>query len=229
MNGAEVIQKIVDKKMAQTYLEIGVADGASFFPIRARRKIAVDPHFTFSRMNKIQWSLKNLYNMTAMYYESTSNSFFASAKLPHGLDVIFIDGQHTYRQSLKDVNNSLNSLNEDGVIIMHDCNPPHEAAAYPADYPPLAVSPNIPGWTGEWCGDVWKTICHLKSQRQDLKIFVLDCDYGLGIITKGIADDCLNLTEKEVDDLTYDDLARNRRTLLNLKDESFLTEFLNTI
>lgn len=229
MNSVDVIQRIIDKKMSHTYLEIGVADGASFFPIKARQKIAVDPNFTFSKKIKIKWSLKNFHNIAARYYESTSDSFFANARLSYPLDVVFIDGLHTYRQSLKDVNNSLSNLNEDGVIVMHDCNPPHAAAAYPADSHHLPASLNLPGWTGEWCGDVWKTICHLRSQRRDLKIFVLDCDYGLGIITKGETDNCLNLTKDDLDKMTYDDLAADRTNLLNLKDRSFLIEFLKTI
>jgi hypothetical protein len=115
------------------------------------------------------------------------------------LDVVFVDGLHTYQQALKDVNNSLINLNEKGVIIIHDCNPPHEAAAYPADSYDHAASLSLPGWTGEWCGDVWKTICYLRSHRNDLKIFVLDCDYGLGIVMRGEPDNDLDITEDELD------------------------------
>jgi hypothetical protein len=229
MNRIDVIQKIIDRKRARTYLEIGVDGGTSFFPIRARQKIAVDPNFKFSKLRRIKWAFRNFHNVVAKYYELTSDSYFADAKPSYCLDIVFIDGQHTYQQSLKDVGNSLNHLNERGVIIMHDCSPPHKAAAYPADSIDHAASLNLPGWTGEWCGDVWKTICYLRSHRKDLKIFVLDCDCGLGIITKGEADSCLSLTEGDLDITTYDDLAKNRKHLLNLKDESFLFKFLETI
>lgn len=229
MNRIDVIQKIIDRKRARTYLEIGVDGGTSFFPIRARQKIAVDPNFKFSKMRRIKWALKNFYNVAAKYHELTSDSYFADAKLYYCLDVVFIDGLHTYQKSLKDVENSLNHLNENGVIIMHDCSPSYEAAAYPADSIDHAASLNLPGWTGEWCGDVWKTICCLRSHRKDLRIFVLDCDCGLGIITKGEADSCLSLTEDDLDIMTYDDLAKNRKHLLNLKDASFLFKFLETI
>lgn len=38
-------------------------------------------------------------------------------------------------------------------------------------------------WTGEWTGDVWKTIIYLKSKYKDcLNIAVLETDYGLGYI-----------------------------------------------
>jgi hypothetical protein len=229
MNRKEVIQKILDKKKARTYLEIGVSSGDNFFPIKARQKIAVDPNFDFSKKDKIKWAFKNPYNIVAKYYELSSNSYFAKVKNSYQLDVVFIDGLHTYQQSLKDVNNSLSNLKKNGVIVMHDCNPPHEAAAYPANSHNHAASLNLPGWTEEWCGDVWKTICYLRSNRKDLRIFVLDCDYGLGIITRGEANNCLNLPEPDIDKMTYDEFSQNRHKLLNLKDEIFLFEFLKTI
>lgn len=229
MNRTDVIQRIIDKNKAKTYLEIGVADGTNFFPIRARQKIAVDPNFTFLKKHRIKWTLKNLYNVTAKYNESSSDSYFARKKSTDRLDVVFIDGLHTYEQSLKDVINSLINLNETGVIVIHDCNPPNQAAAHPAASWEHASELELPGWTGEWCGDVWKTICFLRSHRTDLKVFVLDCDCGLGIVTKGKPDISLNLSEDVLDNMTYADLVRDRRNLLNLKNESYLFEFLENI
>jgi hypothetical protein len=69
----------------------------------------------------------------------------------------------------------------------------------------------------------------LRSHRRDLKVFVLDCDYGLGIVTKGESDSCLNLSQKELNELTYENLVSDKINLLNLKDESYLFEFLENI
>jgi len=229
MNRTDVIKRIIAKKKAKTYLEIGASSGVNFFPIRTRRKIAVDPNFTFSKRQKIKWTLKNLYNVVAKYHESNSDSYFARKKSTDRLDVVFIDGLHTYDQSLRDVNNALINLNETGVIVNHDCCPPHPAAAYPAASLEHAAKLELPGWNGEWCGDVWKTICYLRSHRRDLKVFVLDCDYGLGIVTKGESDSCLNLSQKELNELTYENLVSDKINLLNLKDESYLFEFLENI
>jgi hypothetical protein len=226
MNRTDVIQRIIDKKQAKTYLEIGVANGTNFFPIRARQKIAVDPHFTFSRQRKMRWTLKNLHNTVAQYHQSTSDSYFARKKPTDRVDVVFIDGLHTYEQSLRDVINSLINLNGTGVIVVHDCNPPNQAAAYPAASSKHAAELELPGWTGEWCGDVWRTICYLRSHRADLRVFVLDCDYGLGIVTEGEADSCLDLSQEKLKEMTYESLVSDRRNLLNLKDESYLFQFL---
>jgi hypothetical protein len=226
MNRIDVIQKIIDKTGAQNYLEIGVSNGHCFLSIKARRKVAVDPKFNIS--SKRKW--KTLFrNFGSQYYELPSDDFFATVKLPHGFDVVFIDGLHTYQQTLKDVDNTLRVLSKNGVIIMHDCNPLDAATAHPANSQPHAASMNLPGWTGAWMGDVWKTVSHLRSQRPDLRVFTLDCDCGLGIITRGEAEDVLKVPVAELELMSYDALAKNRRQLLNLKGEDYFPEFLKTL
>ncbi len=229
MNKIEIVQRIIDRKKARTYLEIGVYQGDNFFPIKAKRKIAVDPKFGFSRKYRIKWILKNVHNFKAKYYEFSSDGFFSSISSIDRFDVVFIDGLHTYRQSLRDTINSLGNLNENGIIVLHDCNPPNQVAAYPAESLDAAAALKLPGWNGEWCGEVWKTICYLRSQMRDLRVFVLDCDFGLGMVMKGAPDNLLNLSEEVLNKMTYEDLLRERRDLLNLKDESYLFEFLETI
>jgi hypothetical protein len=204
----DVIQRIIDKKKATRYLEIGVNNGDSFFPIEIAHKVGVDPSFAFSPERKLEWAGKNPCN---------------------------IDGLHTYEQSLQDVLNTLDNLNENGVIVMHDCKPPHVPAAFPAPSLQVAIDMNVgaPGWDGIWCGDVWKTICHLRSTRKDLRIFTLDCDFGLGIVMKGKSDVDLNLTKEELDRMTFADVEAGIKNgtdnFLNLKNENYLFEFLETI
>jgi hypothetical protein len=116
------------------------------------------------------------------------------------------------------------------VVVIHDCNPPHRAAAHPSQLSQKqAAELKIPGWTPEWCGDVWKAICYLRSQRNDLRVFVLDFDYGLGIVTRGKPDNRLNLSEEELNKMTFEDLLRDKTNLLNLKGKSYLSEFLERL
>jgi len=70
--------KNIGQKKASTYLEIGAAFGGTFFHIKARQKIAVDPNFRFSRKRKIKWVFKTPYNIVAKYYELSSDSYFAN-------------------------------------------------------------------------------------------------------------------------------------------------------
>jgi hypothetical protein len=229
MTKADVVQRAIDKIGGRTYLEIGVWQGVSFMPIRTQRKIAVDQKFAITRKSRLKWLLKNFANIRAEYHECTSDAYFDRKNPADRFDVVLVDGLHTFEQSRRDVLNSLNSLNEPGVIVMHDCNPSHPAAAYPAASYQEAAALKLPGWTPVWNGDVWKTVCYLRSHRDDLRVFVLDCDFGLGVVTRGKPENRLDLTEDELQRMTYEDLAKDRTPLLNLKDESYLKDFLASL
>ena len=159
MNRIDVLQKIIDRSGTNIYLEIGIGKLDTFLKLKVKSKIAVDPI-----LNVLSSKAKEVFEKKSIYIvPHTSDYFFEHYKLYKGLDVVFIDGQHAYQQALRDINNSLENLNEKGVIVVHDCLPPSAAAAYPADSYSHAVSLNLSGWTGEWCGDVWKSICYLRN------------------------------------------------------------------
>lgn len=52
------------------------------------------------------------------YYTEGSDKFFKQNI--NKFDLIFIDGDHSYKQSKKDLENSLKYLSDGGMIIMHD-------------------------------------------------------------------------------------------------------------
>ena len=141
----------------------------------------------------------------------------------------FIDGLHTYEQSLQDVQNTLRFGNKKGVIVRHDCNPSCEVAACAENSFKEAESLKLNGWAGQWCGDVWKTICHLRSTQNELRVCVLDCDCGLGLITMGTPENKLSYSEQDIDNLTYDDLNERRTEILNLKNPGLFEEFVRSI
>ena len=229
MERLNVIHTVVEMTRAKTYLEIGVASGDVFFRVKARQKIAVDPLFKFSTMKQIRQIIKNPWNVRNRYYEMTSDEYFSKRRATverRGLDVAFVDGLHTFEQSLRDVENCLRYLNEGGVIIVHDCNPPSDAAAFPAASIDHARNANVSGWTGVWCGDTWKTIVYLRSVNANLRIFVLDCDTGVGIITRGSPDATLGFTKEQIDRLSYDRLKKNRAEWLNVKKPHLIRDLL---
>lgn len=233
MNRVDIIQAIINRKKAEIYLEIGFGYGDCFLNIRAPRKIIVDPRFIILKKRVLKYYYKNISkNIFNKYYKMTSDKFFTAKQTllkTQLLDVVFLDGLHTYKQSLKDLLNSLKFLNEDGVIILHDCNPRSEAEAYPANSYEEAANMNLPGWTEYWSGDVWKTTAYLRSIRDDLNIFVLNFDHGIGIITKGIQKDKLGYSREDIENLSYKDLERNREQILNLKTPQYFEEFLKTL
>ncbi|MDT0688610.1 class I SAM-dependent methyltransferase [Salegentibacter sp. F188] len=235
MDRTTLIQHLIDKNQYSNYLEIGVFKGATFFKVKCKNKIAVDPFFQFSRLEKLKWYFKNPGNFKNRYFELKSDDFFhEEMKTNNHLnpDIVFIDGLHTYEASLRDVLNSLTYLSEKGTIVMHDCFPPNSAAAYPADSYQHARSLKLEGWTGEWCGDVWKTIVYLKKRySKELDIQVLNSDYGLGVINfREISK--LNLEKdgalfEEIDNLTFDNLRCNPQSRIGLKDPKEFKSFID--
>src|SRR5665647_2354979 len=127
MDRSEVIQYLVDKKKYKRYLEIGVFNGEVFFKIKASQKYAVDPVFRFVIETKYKMMLGNLSNVNAKYFTKTSDDFFKedAPKLlsKKKIDICFIDGMHEFDFVLRDTLNTLKYLDDDGVIILHDCNP----------------------------------------------------------------------------------------------------------
>ncbi|MCG9973011.1 class I SAM-dependent methyltransferase [Christiangramia crocea] len=187
MNRFQLMKHLIEEKNYSTYVEIGVHRGRLFFPLKCKRKIAVDPAMKINWKGKLVWIKRNFFNINNRYFEITSDEFF-KRKAPSlfkqdGVDLFFIDGLHTFEASLKDVLNSLRYLNKNGTIVMHDCVPPNKAAATPASSFHEAKDKNIKGWTGQWCGDVWKTMEYLKIKYpESLEISVMEDDFGLGII-----------------------------------------------
>lgn len=182
--------------------------------------MAVDPRFLFSTSDKLRWLRWNPYNLFNEYYSVGSDEFFSknSSRLAaRGLDVVFVDGLHTYEQSLRDIDNSLRYLRDGGVIVVDDCSPPNEPASRP-----LKPNDNAP-----WCGDVWKSIVHLRSVRSDLRTFVLDCAFGLGIVTKQPTQAMLGYAVEDIKQMPYEKFALNRQTLLDLKPKEYLSTFID--
>lgn len=132
-----------------------------------------------------------------------------------------------HRQILKYVENWFRPPNKKGCIVEPDHIHPSEISiAHPRLH--VRLFRKIIGLSGtcRWSGDVWKTIVHLRSYHDDLNIFVLDCDCGLGIITRGKPERKLNYSAKIIRGMTYHDLDKNREEILNLKKPEYLHEFL---
>jgi predicted O-methyltransferase YrrM len=58
------------------------------------------------------------------FYQMTTDEFFAQNK--EKFDLIFIDASHKFDQVKVDFENSVNALEEMGIIILHDTDPAEE-------------------------------------------------------------------------------------------------------
>ena len=174
MNRTNIINHIQETCHFTKYLEIGVSSGECFKNITSPIKHSVDPGYEYSGVNPAT-------------YPFESDSFFNKLEanqldLPPDFkwDIIFIDGLHLAPQVERDFLNSLNHLSENGVIVLHDCNP----FLYENNYR-RTIEDNHGGY---WNGTVWKTIYKLKTSRSDLNICTVNIDEGVGLIKRGSQD-----------------------------------------
>lgn len=227
VNRIRAVQQALAMRSNPVYLEIGVSRGQAFQRISADVKLAVDPAFRLTERTR---ELADAKGRVVKYFETTSDAFFENETTlleQNPVDVALIDGLHTYEQVVRDVENTVRFLKDDGVIFLHDCNPPFELAGRRADsWDEFMAQQSGPLKIGIWNGDVWKAIVELRSTRPDLVVGVLKCDQGVGFVRKGSPESTLSYSPKQVAALTYADLKADRKRLLNLKPPRYLDEFL---
>jgi len=177
-----IIQEIINKKKFRSYLEIGTFKNEVFSNIVCEKKIGVDP-------------------FSGGTHRMTSDEFFS--KYENKFDCIFIDGLHHYDQVIKDINNSLKRINENGIILLHDCLPKNMDAQA------------IPRTVVEWNGDVWKALVNMRTKK-NLDCYTCYADHGLGIILKRPNRNLLNLKVSNFKKLKYVDFYNDYKNLMNL-------------
>ena len=225
-----VIQTLLSQLKGGSYLEIGVELGQSLLPIQASQKQGVDPNPIVPVRDRLRMFMQNVFSRNKVHlHQMTSDDFFARRSSILGdskIDVALVDGLHTYEQAYKDVLNCLEVLSPSGIIIMHDCNPPSARIALRAHSHSEALKQFPADGDFRWCGDVWKAIVLLRSLHTELQTFVLDTDFGLGIVSRGAATSKLPYSRKEIEAMSFEDLAARRATLLDLRPATSFNEFL---
>jgi len=202
MTRTDIINNFIQKFGYKSYLEIGTQNpNGNFNQIDIKNKYSVEP-FPPSGLNANDYS-----------FVGTSDQYFDFISPDTKFDIIFIDGLHHYQQVLKDIENSLNHLSENGTIVCHDCLPTTEKMQERDDH------------GGEWTGDVWKAIAKLRIETIDLDIKVVDTDYGCGIIRRGT--NIPYVTNENYK--TYTFFNSNKQELMNVISKEQLLQWINSL
>lgn len=197
MTRTELINMLIEKHGYKSYLEIGVntpaQPGYNWAGVNAEVKHGVDPNVDTT-------------------YKMTSDEFFVN-HVSQNYDIIFIDGLHLSEQAYRDLCNSYARLNENGTIVVHDCNPITE------------ITQRRERASDAWHGDVWKAIVMLRLITPDLSICTVDTDEGCCVIRRGSQ---IQLQVKEGDNpFEYAFLEKHRKLALNLVSvEEFVEHWL---
>lgn len=189
MTRTQLINTIIRNNNYKSYLEIGVntpaQPGYNWNNTEVELKHGVDPN-----------------PQVHATYPVTSDEFFAK-HINRKYDLIFVDGLHIFEQVYKDIINSLKWLNENGTIVVHDCNPIKE------------ITQRRVRASDVWHGDVWKAILKLRMENPNIEIYTVNTDEGCAIIKKG-KQELFKIENNQSDIYNFDFFDANRKSILNL-------------
>jgi hypothetical protein len=212
-----IINKLIQDNNLKSYLEIGVSNPyVNYLDIRCPKKVSVDP------CQVCEYHTKESIEQFKQFidFQMTSDEFFAQNK--EKFDIIFIDGDHSYEQSLIDLNNALKIINPDGFIVLHDtCPPCYENTQWDN------FEKGQP-----YNGEVWKTVVSaIRQSKGELVVKTFPWDWGVTVIKK-TSDYKVEIKPEKLDYYTeYDLPAVNPEydpRVLNNDKVSYFTSLYNT-
>jgi hypothetical protein len=186
----DLLEALARRLGAMRYLEVGVQNGDCFGKVRVAEKVGVDP-------------VKG----TAATINLTSDAYFAQLPKEERFDLVFVDGLHHRDQVHRDILNAWEHLTPGGAIVVHDCDPPNEAAGSRAQC------------GGIWCGDVWRGWMDARrSLAGRAYLGVVATDLGCGLVLplgEGRVEVPPPWSVEETDRATWDFFAHRRAQWLN--------------
>lgn len=130
-------------------------------------------------------------------------------------NLICIDSFHEYEESMRDLNLALSVLENNGIIMCHNCGPVDKSICTPSYK------------SGAWCGITYACFIEFAYNNPQFYYGVLDTDTGIGIISVtnlGFLSNTLNREKQKIfidmihsfDDNIYDYFRENGKDLINL-------------
>jgi hypothetical protein len=214
---AERINRIAELIGAKRYLEVGVCDGATFLKVQIPYKVAVDPVF--------QFDVRQHADQNTLFYTLPSDEYFRTTG-KEVFDLIYLDGLHTFEQTLRDFINSLSYAHEKTVWVIDDTVPHDNFAALPDQTRCALLRQRATGhldWS--WMGDVFKVILFIRSGMKfyDFKTFQ---GHGQTVVwkTEGKYNERRGIPLSDIGALPYEDFLENFDMMNPASDEDIITE-----
>jgi hypothetical protein len=119
--------------------------------------------------DKINTPTKSHKSTTIIHSDDLENKLISLNKT---FDLICIDTWHEYEVSCRDFRIISSLLNENGILISHDCYPWNKTVANPLFIP------------GSWCGETYISFIEFAYNNPTMFYTILNIDTGIGIISK---------------------------------------------
>jgi len=205
---------------ASKYLEIGVNDGTTFKRVDVSYKVAVDPKFRFN--------VQDYANEQTIFHEVTSDSFFSSHASKHGkFDLIYLDGLHTFEQTLRDFRASLEYSHQETIWLIDDTYPTGRLATLPSLLLVRIVRRLLGINDRRWMGDVFKVVFAIHDFFPQFSYATFP-GHGQTVVWP-IARDNVHATWnslKKITRLGYEDFLQFRDSHLSVMEPSEILEIL---
>lgn len=119
--------------------------------------------------------LQDKYTTRIKYSPNDFNNFIETINnINCKFDLILVDPYHEYEHSIVTFRLLTSLLDENGILISHDCYPPTFDITQPT---PVYVN-------GCWCGVTYAAFVENAYENPNLYYSVINNDFGLGIISK---------------------------------------------
>jgi hypothetical protein len=146
------INALAGRMRAGRYLEIGVAEGATFLAVEMPERTAVDPAFRFD------WQALQDPPRTRLH-QTTSDAFFAGRKAGDpAYDLVFLDGLHVFAQVFRDFCSTLTMTHDRSLIVIDDTVPSDVYSALTDPQAAFRFRRRAGGRGRAWHGDVYKLV-----------------------------------------------------------------------
>ncbi len=204
---SDVINSLCALFPEPAYLEIGVWNGDTFFAVRAARKVAVDPDFLFDVADAARA------HPGCQFHAVGSDAYFATIAAPDDrFDIIFLDGLHTFEQTLRDFTSAIRFLAPGGVIVIDDVIPNTYDASIPDHDRAYRLKARLGTDELSWMGDVYKLVFFIESFFPTFTFRTTSDNHGQAVVWAAphARTDFTRRTVKAIAELEFIDVIENR-------------------
>jgi len=173
---ADRINRFLRAFGGERYLEIGIEFGRTLEAVHATTVIGVDPaHWINAVRLPAHIQISSL--PSDGYFEGLASGHEAGLKR---FDLIFVDGLHTFKQSYRDVINSFNVLDDDGMVIVDDTIPSNSFAALPDKRLAKQLRREHGVNSTDWMGDVYRTVLAVARFHPSIEMVTVEDEHHRG-------------------------------------------------
>ncbi|WP_205474588.1 class I SAM-dependent methyltransferase [Nocardioides sp. SYSU D00038] len=216
----QVVRRLLATYDDPRYLEVGVSAGRTFHQLAASTMVAVDPEFRFDHVAAARE------HPHATYHPVTSDEYFGTViGRDDKFEVVYLDGLHTFEQTLRDLLNALEHLTPDGVVVIDDVRPP----SYHASLPDLSQVARLREAAGDptkaWMGDVYRLVWFIDTFCQQLTWRTVANNHGQAVVWRQPRPSVTERSAREVAELPFERVVLDQQVLRLARFRDIVADF----